>query len=292
MPAPRSSRGSNTVRLKPSDPFDLIRLLAQSQSDPRKAVCELVQNSLDAQARHIEITWKNEHGVRTLRIWDDGRGVFPELGRDEALRRIATTIGHSHKRDLTPNQRRELMALGKYGIGLIGFWCVGKVMEIKSRVGGETLVLRLERDREQATILPARGRRIDDAGTARIGVRAAQKQLRAEFVVDVAVLAELAGQERTAGIPEPLAVHAPGERWRSRLVAGRWEFNAGHRDFLEVQASEARRVRYLTQLFVKEVVLRNFGDPSSGEILERMVEILTRLDAGRGQARERPNAVE
>jgi hypothetical protein len=34
--------------LRPADPFDLIRWLARSQSDPRKAVAELVQNSIDA----------------------------------------------------------------------------------------------------------------------------------------------------------------------------------------------------------------------------------------------------
>ena len=28
------------------------------------------------------------------------------------------------------------MALGKYGIGLLGFWAVGEQMHIKSRVGG------------------------------------------------------------------------------------------------------------------------------------------------------------
>jgi hypothetical protein len=39
---------AESVRLQPADPFDLIRLLAQSQSDPRKAVAELVQNSIDA----------------------------------------------------------------------------------------------------------------------------------------------------------------------------------------------------------------------------------------------------
>jgi hypothetical protein len=30
------------------DPFELIRWLAYSQPDPRKALAELVQNSLDA----------------------------------------------------------------------------------------------------------------------------------------------------------------------------------------------------------------------------------------------------
>jgi hypothetical protein len=36
--------------LKARDPFELIRWLAYSQPDPRKALAELVQNSLDAQA--------------------------------------------------------------------------------------------------------------------------------------------------------------------------------------------------------------------------------------------------
>ena len=163
MPARRQTSGRRIspgrVRLRPQNPFDLIRLLARSQSDPRKAAAELVQNSLDAGARRIEVTWFNEKGRRALRIWDDGEGVFPELEREEALRRIARTIGHSHKGNLTPAERREQMVLGKYGIGLIGFWCVGEVMEIRSRVGGDRAwVLRLREDRAQGEIYPSRAR--------------------------------------------------------------------------------------------------------------------------------------
>jgi len=158
---------SKRVALKPADPFDLIRLLARSQSDPRKAVAELVQNSLDAGARRVEIAWANEGGARTLRIVDDGRGVFPDLPREDALRRIATTIGHSHKRSLTPEQRQREMALGKYGIGLLGFWSVGRHMEIRSRVAGsEALVLRLEEDRASGEIARSRARRLDEHETS------------------------------------------------------------------------------------------------------------------------------
>ncbi|MEQ1893669.1 MAG: ATP-binding protein, partial [Planctomycetota bacterium] len=146
-----------SVKLRPQDPFDLIRLLARSQSDPRKAVAELVQNSLDAGAQHIELTWLNEKAKRVLRLRDDGRGIFPEMEREDALRRIATTIGHSHKRQLSPSQRRELMILGKYGIGLIGFWSVSAVMEIESRVGGgQALLLRLFEDQEKAELVKVR----------------------------------------------------------------------------------------------------------------------------------------
>lgn len=160
-----SKASEKQVRLKPQDPFDLIRLLARSQSDPRKAVAELVQNSLDAGSNRIEIVWFNEKGVRCLRITDDGRGVFPELEREAALERIARTIGHSHKRDLSPIERREQMVLGRYGIGLIGFWSVGEAMVIRSRVqGGKAWMLKLIEDRPTAQMSQARAR-VDDEET-------------------------------------------------------------------------------------------------------------------------------
>jgi signal transduction histidine kinase len=76
-----------TGRLRAADPFELIRWLARSQTDPRKALAELVQNSLDAQARTVTITRVRERGVTTLRVRDDGEGVIPELERSEALHR-------------------------------------------------------------------------------------------------------------------------------------------------------------------------------------------------------------
>jgi anti-sigma regulatory factor (Ser/Thr protein kinase) len=164
--SPKQQRASKQVRLRPQNPFDLIRLLARSQSDPRKAIGELVQNSLDAGAETIEIEWFNHDGRRALRIWDDGEGVFPELEREQALRKIAGTIGHSHKLGLTPAERREKLVQGQYGIGLIGFWSVGEVLEIKSRVGGgRPLVLRLLEDRATGEMLPPRQRRVGDDDT-------------------------------------------------------------------------------------------------------------------------------
>jgi hypothetical protein len=47
MSARRRAKSTRTVRLRPANPFDLIRLIAESQNDPRKAIAELVQNSLD-----------------------------------------------------------------------------------------------------------------------------------------------------------------------------------------------------------------------------------------------------
>jgi hypothetical protein len=145
---------SSSIKLKPADPFDLIRWLARSQSDPRKAVAELVQNSLDANARHVSIERRRVRRSPALIIRDDGDGIVPESPRDEALRAIATNIGHSRKRGLSPRERHEQVVAGKYGIGLLGFWSVGHRMDIRSRVaGGDVWVLRMVEDQERAELV-------------------------------------------------------------------------------------------------------------------------------------------
>ena len=144
--------------LRPADPFDLIRWLARSQSDPRKAVAELVQNSIDAHARHVAVSRRRMRGGPALTVRDDGEGVLPGLGREEALRYIATNIGSSRKRSLSPEERRRLVVTGQYGVGLLGFWSIGHRMEIRSRVAGSSVhVLRLVEDEPRVRLdeLPA-----------------------------------------------------------------------------------------------------------------------------------------
>jgi hypothetical protein len=141
------------------DPFELIRWLALSQPDPRKALAELVQNSLDANARTIRVTRIREKKLPCLRILDDGEGVIPEMDRPEALRYIATHIGHSRKRSLSPEERLRLMTQGQYGIGLLGFWSLGDRLEMRTSVPGQRAHrLVLHRDRPDFVIEPLRGR--------------------------------------------------------------------------------------------------------------------------------------
>lgn len=96
-------------RLKAHDPFELIRWVAFSQTDPRKALAELVQNSLDADAGRIHLIRFRHRGAPCLRVFDSGHGVIPEMSRPDALRYIATHIGHSRKRSLSPQERLALM---------------------------------------------------------------------------------------------------------------------------------------------------------------------------------------
>jgi hypothetical protein len=155
----RKRSGAITGNLKPADPFELIRWLARSQNDPRKALAELVQNSLDAGASRVQIVRARERGVTTLHVIDDGSGVLPEMTREDALGYIATHIGHSRKRSLTLEQRRELMLQGKYGIGLLGFWSIGAHFEMRSQVNdSEAWVLRLTEDQPRFQIEHLRGR--------------------------------------------------------------------------------------------------------------------------------------
>jgi hypothetical protein len=155
----RKSAGELRGRLRAHDPFELIRWLALSQPDPRKALAELVQNSLDAGARTIRLTRRRDRGEPCLWIFDDGEGVIPELDRQEALRYIATHIGHSRKRDLSPEQRLRLLTQGQYGIGLLGFWSLGEMLEMRTAVPGQRPQrLILYRDRPDYVVEPLRGR--------------------------------------------------------------------------------------------------------------------------------------
>src|SRR5438093_1258744 len=62
-------------KLKIGDDWNAITIIALSQSNPLKAIAELVENSIDAKARTIAITRGKEHGQHSLAIRDDGEGV-------------------------------------------------------------------------------------------------------------------------------------------------------------------------------------------------------------------------
>ena len=194
----RASPETVTGKVRAHDPFELIRWLAFSQPDPRKALAELVQNSFDAGARNVRVTRLREKGATCLRLFDDGEGVIPELDRIEALHYIATHIGHSRKRSLSPQERLALMTQGQYGIGLLGFWSLGQMLEMRSSMPGQRAHrLILHRDRPDFVIEPVRGRLpLDERWTEVVVVdlhRSAQQALIGRRAADY-LAAELRGQ--------------------------------------------------------------------------------------------------
>lgn len=201
MPRPardRPPKDQIVGKLRAADPFELIRWLARSQPDPRKALAELVQNSIDAGATRVEIVRLRERGVTALHVVDTGEGVIPELPREDALTYIATHIGHSRKRNLTPQERRELMLQGKYGIGLLGFWSIGQVLEMRTHLPGQpAYLLRLFEDSPRYEIERVRGRLSLGERATEIVIRALHRpaflSLSARRIADY-LAAELRGQ--------------------------------------------------------------------------------------------------
>lgn len=196
--ARRKKTGGLSVELKPADPFELIRWLARTQSDPRKAVAELVQNSLDAGAKHVSVHRLTQRGQAALIIRDDGEGVVPELSREEALRYLASHVGHSRKMGLDAAERARRVVAGKYGVGLLGFWAIGKALELRTRVAGsDFLALRLEEDSPRADIAPL-PLRTDLPATfteaAVLGVHPAAQRLLSGRRLSDYLAAELRGQ--------------------------------------------------------------------------------------------------
>ena len=200
----KTGRDVEKGRVRVHDPFELIRWLALSQPDPRKALAELVQNSLDAGARSIRVTRVREKGVPCLKVLDDGEGVIPEMDRPDALRYIATHIGHSRKQSLSPQQRLELMTQGQYGIGLLGFWSLGEMLEIRSFLGDhKPHRLIFYRDRPQYVIEPLRGKLAFEERSTEVVVvglhREAMSSLVARRAADY-LASELRGQLLERGV--------------------------------------------------------------------------------------------
>lgn len=77
------------------------------------------------------------------------------------------------------------------------------------------------------------------------------------------------------GLPGYTYRKAPGELWRSRYDADQnvIVINNGHRDFVYASRGKALKVRYLTRLFAKEMVQKNFPGLPSEQLLERMIEL-------------------
>ena len=67
--------GVKKGRLRIGDDWNAITIIALSQQNPLKAVAELVENAIDAHARHVTITRARERGEHYLRITDDGDGI-------------------------------------------------------------------------------------------------------------------------------------------------------------------------------------------------------------------------
>ena len=127
-PGTGKSRASGKLRI--GDHWNAITIIALSQSNPLKAVAELVENSIDAGAKTIVITRGKEKGQHYLRVKDDGEGVRRNGEGEPDFHYVATHVCDSIKRQLKEQGRQGLQ--GEFGIGLLSFWTLGEDLLLTS----------------------------------------------------------------------------------------------------------------------------------------------------------------
>ena len=77
------------------------------------------------------------------------------------------------------------------------------------------------------------------------------------------------------GLPGYTLESAAGQMWRSRYDEKRniIIINSGHRDFIYAGKERMRKLRYISRLFAKELVLHNFVGESPEQLLEHLLEL-------------------
>jgi hypothetical protein len=127
---PGTGRPHASGKLRIGDHWNAITIIALSQSNPLKAVAELVENSIDARARTIVITRGKDKGQHYLRVKDDGEGVRRNADGEPDFHYVATHVCDSIKRRLKTQGTRGLQ--GEFGIGLLSFWTLGEDLLLTS----------------------------------------------------------------------------------------------------------------------------------------------------------------
>ncbi len=118
-------------RLKLGDQGAAILTIQSTQSDPQKALAELIENSIDAHAKNITILRHRHNGKVEIIISDDGEGVKAGTDGNSDMDRIPTEICKSFKKQLDEHLREGIQ--GEFAIGLLGFAAIGENLEMISK---------------------------------------------------------------------------------------------------------------------------------------------------------------
>ncbi|MFC1585217.1 ATP-binding protein [Fibrobacterota bacterium] len=124
-----------TGKLRIGDQWNAISIIARSQTNILKAVCELVENSIDANGKNIQIVRKRKDKFVYLEFFDDGDGIKLNEERLPDFKYVATHICDSLKRYLSVEEKSGIH--GEFGIGLLGFWSLGKELHLFSKGGDD-----------------------------------------------------------------------------------------------------------------------------------------------------------
>ena len=125
-----TQRSLKRGKLRIGNDWNAITIIALSQSNPLKAVAELVENSIDARATSVSIIRGRSEGNHYLEIRDDGQGIPRDAEGRPDFRYVATHICDSVKRRLKGEGVSGLQ--GEFGIGLLSFWTLGEELTLTS----------------------------------------------------------------------------------------------------------------------------------------------------------------
>lgn len=123
-------RSRQRGKLRIGNDWNAITIIALSQSNPLKAIAELVENSIDARATNITIIRGRREGTHYLEIRDNGQGIPRDAEGRPDFRYVATHICDSVKRRLKVEGAAGLQ--GEFGIGLLSFWTLGEELTLTS----------------------------------------------------------------------------------------------------------------------------------------------------------------
>ncbi len=152
-----------TGKLRIGDDWNAINIIALSQSNPLKSVAEFVENSIDAQAKHITIIRGRSRGQSYLKIADDGEGVPLDGDGKPNFKYVATHICDSIKREMKARGQQGIQ--GEFGIGLLSFWTVGETLTLVSAGSdGKVYEMRMAKGAPSYAVSPVR-RLLPSSGT-------------------------------------------------------------------------------------------------------------------------------
>jgi len=201
------------------DEWQAIRIIAASQVNPRKAVAELTENSIDAGAKRILVIREKKGRDVILRIVDDGRGAdhYEHEGKVVQSDDVKTNLSHipericdSVKRKL--DQKAKAGIIGEFGIGILGFWAVGDTLLFRSRTArSDTYVLTMEREKRKFTVEKSK-EPLEKAGTEVTvkGLREATKHVLSGQRLANYLAQELRGRLLDTGIQIEIDDRLPG----------------------------------------------------------------------------------
>ena len=120
----------------------------------------------------------------------------------------------------------------------------------------------------------------EEPGLVRIRVTATQSDMSCGGDALITVTESLLPETSKAdtghqGLPGYTYEKAPGKLWRSRYDEDKnvIVINNGHRDFVFASRNKSLKIRYISRLFAKELVCKNFKGIPPDDLLERMIEL-------------------